>query len=54
VKSADLHKLALYISTGMQVYVLPEKEGSGFFIRNGEINFSADTPYGGIDPKGKK
>lgn len=46
IATADLKKLALYIGKGTRVFILPEQEGSRFFIRNGEINFTAENPYG--------
>ena len=53
IATGDLRKLALYIGKWTRVFILPEKDGSKFFIRNGEINFTAETPYGG-DEKWKK
>jgi hypothetical protein len=54
IRKPDLDKISNYVNPGLKIYTLPEQEGSRFFIRNGEINFSADTPYGGVDEKGKK
>lgn len=35
-----------YLSTGIRVYTLPEKEGSRFTLKGGKLNFTADNPYG--------
>ena len=49
IATEDLRKLALYIRKWTRVFILPEKEGSRFFIRNGEINFTAENPYWGSE-----
>ena len=41
-----LSRLDKYIDQGTPVYTLSEKEGSGFKLRNGKLNFTADNPYG--------
>lgn len=35
-----------YLNVGTRVYTLPEKEGSRFVLRGGNLNYVADNPYG--------
>lgn len=47
-----LTELAQYIDVGTLVYTLPDKEGSRFVLKDGNLNFEADNPYGETE-KGK-
>lgn len=44
-----LNELDKYIGVGTNIYTLPEKEGSKFTLKGGNLNFTADNPYGEIE-----
>lgn len=46
IKGKTLEDMSKLIGQGTMVYTLPEKGGSRFSLRNGKLNFTADTPYG--------
>lgn len=41
-----LNTLSKYIGVGTDVYILPDKNGSRFILKDGKLNFVADNPYG--------
>lgn len=40
------NELSKYIGRGTMIYTLPQKEGSGFVVRDGLLSYLADNPYG--------
>lgn len=46
VGNEELCKLDKLLTKNSKVYTLPEKEGSRFEVRDGQLNFFADNPYG--------
>ena len=41
-------ELSEYVGEGTMVYTLPEREGSRFVLKEGDLNFIADNPYGEV------
>ena len=41
-----LNALTKYIEPGTMVYTLPQQEGSKFVLKDGNLSFVADNPYG--------
>ena len=48
-----LSDLGKYINVGTLIYTLPDKEGSRFVLKDGNLSYEADNPYG-ITEKGKE
>lgn len=41
-----IYDLNDYLDVGTKIYTLPEKSGSRFELRDGKLNYFADSPYG--------
>ena len=41
-----LRELSNYVDVGTTCYTLPDKEGSRFVLKDGNLNFEADNPFG--------
>ena len=41
-----LKELSNYVDVGTTCYTLPDKEGSRFVLKDGNLNFEADNPFG--------
>ena len=48
-----LNDLGKYIDVGTLIYTLPDKDGSRFVLKDGNLSYEADNPYG-ITEKGKE
>lgn len=49
ISEQGLKNLSNYLKKGVEIFTLPEKEGSRFVVKDGKLSFTADNPYGEQD-----